>query len=458
MKNLIHWLLLISLFLNCYQVLSQNTQTIELRPGPNEGIDCEIRTDMDWPIWYEDDFIANAWTVQGAPFVERSLLKFDLSSLPEGAVIVGAKLSLFCNTITGHHQIHSGDNASYLLRITQPWDQYSATWNTQPAVTYEDAVEIPASIAQIQDYPNIDVTNLIKYFYDNPDQNFGFMFQLKEEELYAAMVFSSSDHIDSTKRPLLSIEYTTCDLADASYTFSFTGNQNELQFTANEPTNTYFWWDFGNGFYSDLANPVYTFPDTGIYNVCLTVANECDTTTYCELINVTCPPLVADFIHEISGYYVQFNPSDTVDNYQYLWDFGDGFFSYLRDPLHYYNELGCYQVCLTVSSDCDNLMHCDSINLISEKIANSYPENIKIYPNPSNGIFQVIQGNETVQLKSIRIINHTGTIVLNNSDYRISQGINTYYCDLSGLESGLYTIQVITNIGVTTQKALVTGR
>jgi hypothetical protein len=50
----------------------------------------------------------------------------------------------FVIRLLAHHQIHSGENASYLLRITQPWDQYSVTWNTQPSVTFEDAVEIPS--------------------------------------------------------------------------------------------------------------------------------------------------------------------------------------------------------------------------------------------------------------------------------------------------------------------------
>lgn len=458
MKKKLHFLFLLALFFSCHNLYSQQSHFLELRPGPGDGIDCEIRTDMDWPIWYEDDLIANAWTVQGSSFLERSLIKFDLSAIPDGAAIVSAKLSLFCNTITGHHQVHSGYNASYLLRITQPWDQYTVTWNTQPSVTYSDAVEIPMTMYQFQDYPDIDVTNHIRYFYNNPDQNYGFMFQLKEEIQYAAIVFSSSDHTDPAKRPLLSIEYVICDKPDASYTFSFTGNKNELQFSANEPTNSYYWWDFGNGFYSDLINPVYSFPDTGSYNVCLKVANDCDTTTYCAIVNVSCPEVNTNFNYEITGNYVQFSPEVIASEHQYLWDFGDGFFSYLIEPLHYYNEIGNYKVCLTISTDCYDDSHCDSINMIIEPEVLAFPEIIRIFPNPSYGDFRVIRSDETVEFKGINIINFNGTIVLNDNSRRISKESNSYACDLTGFESGIYTIQVITNRGIITQKALVSGR
>ncbi|MCB9232468.1 MAG: PKD domain-containing protein [Bacteroidia bacterium] len=45
-------------------------------------------------------------------------------------------------------------------------------------------------------------------------------------------------------------------------------------------------WKFGDGTTSTAANPVHTYPSGGIYNICLTVTNSCNTATYCRIINV----------------------------------------------------------------------------------------------------------------------------------------------------------------------------
>ena len=155
---------------------------------------------------------SHAWTNNGTPDTARSLLQFDMSAIPPGAVINYAYLSLFNNPTTayaqGQHSTLSGGNDLYIQRITSPWDENTVIWFTQPPGTTQNQVIVPSSTSANQDYPGINVTNLVQDMVDNPFSSFGFMIRLQDETFYRAMVFGSSDCADATKRPMLAIQYT----------------------------------------------------------------------------------------------------------------------------------------------------------------------------------------------------------------------------------------------------------
>jgi PKD repeat protein len=44
------------------------------------------------------------------------------------------------------------------------------------------------------------------------------------------------------------------------------------------------------------------------------------------------------------------------------WDFGDGYASYLKNPVHQYEKEGNYYVCLTVEDSCGSGVHCDTVH------------------------------------------------------------------------------------------------
>jgi len=431
----------------CTHIKAQNIETLVLRPGPEEGYDAEIRTDFNYPIWDNDDFIANAWTAGGNSFIQRSLIKFDLSSLPPGSVITNARLSLFCNTSTGHHQLHSGENSSYLLRITSDWDQFQVTWDNQPNTTMENAVILPQSQSQTQDYPNIDVTDQISFFSQNPELNFGFMIQLVEEEQYRAMIFGSSNHLDPAKRPLLEIDYYPCISPDTSFSYSFDEDIMTTNFILDPISGSTYWWNFGNGFYSDIPQPTFTYQEKGQYNVCLTVSNYCDTITNCKFINV-CDLVDGDFTYQIEGSQVSFFPSVNLPEAIYLWNFGDGFFSYIPEPVHMYHSIGEYEVCLKISNDCNQVQFCDTIDIVtngSEVIEN---ENfISVFPNPGKGIFIIRKDYSEICFKNLKVISKNGNVILNNGNINIIEN-KIIEIDLSSESNGIYTLQIETDKGV----------
>lgn len=447
------------IFLICilygYTIKGQELQTISLRPGPEDGIDAEIRTDMNWPIWYEDDFISNAWTVQGDAFIQRSLLKFDLSALPEGAEIISAKLSLFCNTMSGHHQLHAGENASYLLRITEPWDQYQVTWNTQPGITMEDAVMLPKTTSMTQDLIDIDVTEFIRYFKENPQDNHGMMLKLVEEVQLSAMVFSSSNHSDPSKRPLLIISYNYCHIPQADFKYIKLNNSNLVQFIADSIDAVNYWWDFGDEFYSTEGSPLHFYSNPGNYEVCLKVSNSCGESTYCDSIQICTETVEGSFAHTNNVNLFTFTPITSDDEVDFYWDFGDGFYSDLDRPSHLYINPGFYDVCLYASNRCNQLIACDSIFFDGIDQTKQPDNKLVVYPNPSYGLVQINHTGEQSEFKTIRVINFNGTEILNEGNSRLKKNNEGFSCDFTGMETGIYTIQVITTHGVFSQKAIV---
>ncbi len=342
---------------------AQSVQTLTLRPGGAEGIDAEVRTDFDSiPRPTIHDFIANAWTAQGNFFIARSLLKFDLTQIPSNAEVTQATLFLYTNLTTGHHQLDSGENASRLLRVTEPWVEEQVCWNNQPAYSPLDPVHLPQSVTHTQNY-EVDVTGHVADMVMHPEANFGWMFKLDTEERYRCMVFASSDHANEAWRPMLVVTYRTCPMPEAGFSYEISGNI--VQFTDLSSPAASWHWTFGDGDTSLLQNPMHEYPGPGNYQVCLTIGDSCGTDLYCANVMIGCDPPVAAFYYDRRDLTVWF--SDTSSHSQpisRLWDFGDSTTSTLPFPVHEYSTYGTYLVCLTVTDTCGQDSCCDMVSLI----------------------------------------------------------------------------------------------
>lgn len=112
--------------------------------------------------------------------------------------------------------------------------------------------------------------------------------------------------------------------------------------------------------YSD-QHPSFSLPDTGIYSVTLIVTNEIgcvDTTTFDEIIGVGIPPEInfdatptENCVESQIMFFEQVSPFAN----DFLWEFGDGNTSVLRDPVHDYTNPGPYDVTLTAwHHGCEN--------------------------------------------------------------------------------------------------------
>lgn len=147
-----------------------------------------------------------AWTNSGQPGIKRSFLKFDLSIVPPDAVVNNARLSLFYNPDDAAEGIdtHSGDNDWVIQRTVSPWDPTTVTWNTQPQVTDEHAVSMPAAATGTDDFVDIDVTDLVRDMLAAGDG--GFRLSLQVENIHRMLILASSEDPVPARRPRLELD------------------------------------------------------------------------------------------------------------------------------------------------------------------------------------------------------------------------------------------------------------
>jgi gliding motility-associated-like protein len=118
---------------------------------------------------------------------------------------------------------------------------------------------------------------------------------------------------------------------------------------------TTFRWDFGDGSYSNAKNPVYTYFDPGDFTVELTVTGPGGVSSKSQVVQAY-PSPKAYFEVTPAAVFVNdqkvrcFNLSQPPDN-TYLWEFGDGDTSKLKEPYHKYMEEGTYDITLWAFSE-----------------------------------------------------------------------------------------------------------
>lgn len=120
-------------------------------------------------------------------------------------------------------------------------------------------------------------------------------------------------------------------------------------------------WDFDDGNFSNLQNPVHIYTGPGQYNVTLSITdlNGCNN-SLTNVIQVVPVPYVdfimSDSVSCSSGliYFTSFAGNNVASWY---WDFGDGSFSNEENPVHNFYVPDIYTVSLTVidSSGCENV-------------------------------------------------------------------------------------------------------
>ncbi len=155
-----------------------------------------------------------------------------------------------------------------------------------------------------------------------------------------------------------------------------------------------FLWTINSSYVSGNATLTHTFNTGGTYNIMLIVSNAsscnlADTATF--TVTVLNKP-VAAFTYQSKPIYfadddIQFY-DQSVGAAQWGWNFGDGTFSNLENPVHDYQYAGVYPVCLAITnlSDCPDEV-CQDVS-ITETI---YVPNV-FTPNQDNKneVFRVL--------------------------------------------------------------------
>lgn len=140
----------------------------------------------------------------------------------------------------------------------------------------------------------------------------------------------------------------------------------------------------------------------------------------------------------------------------YAWDFGDGVgTSADMNPTYVYSGAGTYLVTLTVTNDCGTDVFSDSVTLTTvgiEEIAGL--GTITVYPNPSNGIFQLdVNLNEALVLDMV-VVNMLGEEVAVKQINAVN-GIHSDVIDLSTSAPGVYFLKIISDNNTISTQVLV---
>ncbi len=148
------------------------------------------------------------------------------------------------------------------------------------------------------------------------------------------------------------------DSLTAGFSFNNTSDY-ELQFSDESFGAVTDWqWDFGDGNTSNERNPIHKFASAGNYEVELIVTDEYgkkDTTI--KQVKVT-QKLEAQF--DFGGFTgqapftVQFRNYSSDNSIRYIWNFGDGTYSYEMEPAHTYSLPGEYSISLTAVDEYEN--------------------------------------------------------------------------------------------------------
>jgi hypothetical protein len=204
MKKLIFFITIIQASIS-WSYAQPNIYT--LQPDASNGIDAVVYSDdVNTNFGTSAEFIAFYWTRSGHDYEGKSLLKFDLSSLPAGRNIISAKISLYWDALASAGQT-VGNNQSKLSRVTSGWNENAVTWSSLPSISPTDNIILSASNTATDDYIDQDVTDMVKSMYINQSSNYGFLIEQTSKSTYRSMKFASSDHTVASKRPKLVITF-----------------------------------------------------------------------------------------------------------------------------------------------------------------------------------------------------------------------------------------------------------
>lgn len=155
----------------------------------------------------------------------------------------------------------------------------------------------------------------------------------------------------------------------------------EVKFTNNSLYGISYLWEFDDGTTSAEPNPLHIFTEPGLYNVKLLVSGAGGVDSTYHHVTVHQPP-VADFRVLPEFVTLPYEPIQLVNlsslAHSWEWDLGDGTITHEFEPLHYYQQVGIYDIRLTVGNDTDPVCY---DTLIKEGAVGAEEDCVLYFPN-----------------------------------------------------------------------------
>ncbi|MDQ3017462.1 MAG: PKD domain-containing protein, partial [Bacteroidota bacterium] len=138
--------------------------------------------------------------------------------------------------------------------------------------------------------------------------------------------------------------------------FDFTIDELLVEFDNTSVNGTSYSWNFGDNSFSTQVNPSHEYQTDGIYDVTLTVTNECGSDSYTVEIEIITLP-IADFqVSDTEGcapFEIEFYnySSENATSFEWLFPGGSPPTSTAFEPIIVYDNPGTFSVTLTAIND-----------------------------------------------------------------------------------------------------------
>ncbi len=330
---------------------------------------------------YSDSENLRTYTWPADTAANAILMKWNLSALPEDAVIQTATIELYLNEAGGDdpyevsaHRIIGVDPVIETC-TGETWDG-NTPWTNGTALA-QDNIESAVSVTAVDTaagFKSWDITGIARSWVETPAENYGMLFNADTTAAQDSFrYFASSQAGDSALRPRLTITFVTEQQPDLPPRANITADKlsGKAPLTVNfsaegshdAESSLNYTWNFGDGHTATGITAAYEYTTAGTYHAALTVTDSAGQTDTEELtIEVTdnqvpVAAAQADVTAGEAPLTVLFDAGTSTDSdgtiVTYSWDFdSDG----VEDAEgmtveHTFTEAGEYHVTLTVTDD-----------------------------------------------------------------------------------------------------------
>ncbi|MGA2309831.1 MAG: DNRLRE domain-containing protein [Candidatus Bathyarchaeia archaeon] len=161
-REIVIVLVLSLVFVSSISIKTVNAQAgqVTLKPSDDTYVDS---SNPNSNYGGQTDLEVEYWVFGSSPYQDIVWLKFDLSTIPNGAVIDGATLSLYTFIVGETFNVYAcycSDN---------PWTELGITWVNYPRIGFISVDSV--SVATPDKWYNWNVSGAIKYTQDNARAN-----------------------------------------------------------------------------------------------------------------------------------------------------------------------------------------------------------------------------------------------------------------------------------------------
>lgn len=202
MKSIFSTLLLLTITLTYYSCCKDDCEMVEIYAVADANVasnypESNFGDAESLNLYY--------WTNGGVPGYKHVFIRFDYEGY-SAEDIEEATLVLSHNPTDSSESfdMHTGDNAVEMYRVSNGWDESTITWDNKPEV-YDNSISIAPSIVGDQSI-EVDITDWVKLELGGETTTYGYMLKIHDDsEIYSGWILSSKENQNPNLWPTVQI-------------------------------------------------------------------------------------------------------------------------------------------------------------------------------------------------------------------------------------------------------------